>query len=99
MNNSAKQIDTLQVNPKLKAKAETVFKKIGLSSSEAVNAFFAKVINTNGIPFALTATTIDEETIDKKLKEAEDEIRAGIEPLELFAVLKNFEKELGQYAK
>ena len=35
----------------LKLKAEKIFKKLGLSPSEAIRMFYAQVVNHKGIPF------------------------------------------------
>ena len=37
----------------LKNKAEIVLHKLGISSSEAINMFFAKILTEGGIPFEL----------------------------------------------
>jgi DNA-damage-inducible protein J len=42
-----------RVEPKLKRDAEAVFKKIGLTSSEAITLFLAHVKLTQGLPFPL----------------------------------------------
>jgi len=40
-----------RVEPKVKEKASTIFKRIGLSTSDAVNIFLHGVVINNGIPF------------------------------------------------
>lgn len=40
-----------RIQPKLKREAEGVFRKVGLSPSEAVNVFYRQVVLRNGIPF------------------------------------------------
>jgi DNA-damage-inducible protein J len=42
-----------RVEPKLKRDAETVLKKIGLTSSEAITLFLTQVKLTKGLPFPL----------------------------------------------
>jgi DNA-damage-inducible protein J len=42
-----------RVEPALKRDAEAVLKKIGLTSSEAINLFLAQVKLTKGLPFPL----------------------------------------------
>lgn len=45
----------------LKQSAEAIFKQLGISTSQAINMFLAKVKSENGIPFELkipNATTI-----------------------------------------
>ena len=45
--------DTVQVRvtPELKKQAETVFKAIGLKTSEAIRLFLQQAVNTGGLPF------------------------------------------------
>ena len=45
----------------LKNKAEIVLHKLGISSSEAINMFFAKILTEGGIPFELK---LPKETMD-----------------------------------
>ena len=42
-----------RVEPKVKEKANSIFKRIGLSTSDAVNMFLHNVVIHNGIPFDL----------------------------------------------
>lgn len=42
---------TARVEPNVKARATTILKKIGLSSSEAINLFLNQVILHKGMPF------------------------------------------------
>src|SRR3989304_7295618 len=42
-----------RTEPKLKADAERVFRKLGISSSEAINLFYAQVRLHKGLPFAV----------------------------------------------
>ena len=42
-----------RVEPELKRGAEAVFKKMGITSSEAINLFLAQVKLTKGLPFPL----------------------------------------------
>ena len=45
--------DTVQVRvtPKLKKQAESVFKSIGLKTSEAIRLFLQQSVNSGGLPF------------------------------------------------
>lgn len=45
--------DTVQVRvtPKLKKQAESVFKSIGLKTSEAIRLFLQQAVNSGGLPF------------------------------------------------
>lgn len=40
-----------RIEPKLKAKAETILRKVGLTSAEAVRLFYMQVCLNNGLPF------------------------------------------------
>ena len=40
-----------RVEPKLKSDAETIFERLGLSASEAINMFYAQVKLRRGLPF------------------------------------------------
>jgi DNA-damage-inducible protein J len=55
-----------RTEPKLKEDAERVFRKLGISSSEAINLFYSQVRLRNGFPFSVeipNATT--RETFEK----------------------------------
>lgn len=43
----------IRIEPKTKTKTEAIFKKLGISPSEAVNIFYNMVQLHNGIPFEL----------------------------------------------
>ena len=42
-----------RIEPSIKKKAETVLSKIGISSSEAINVFYRRIVSDKGIPFSL----------------------------------------------
>lgn len=42
-----------RTDPKTKSKAETIFKKVGLTASDAINLFYKQVALTKGIPFEI----------------------------------------------
>ena len=42
-----------RIEPHVKKRAESVLHKIGISPSEAINVFYRKVAQDDGIPFAL----------------------------------------------
>jgi DNA-damage-inducible protein J len=42
---------TVRLDPQVKQNAETVLKKLGLTTSQAVTLFFTQVSLNNGIPF------------------------------------------------
>jgi DNA-damage-inducible protein J len=57
--------DTLQVrvSSDLKAQADIVFSSIGLKTSQAVRLFLQQSVNSNGLPFQLSAKTPNAETL------------------------------------
>ena len=42
-----------RVDDSLKFDAETIFKEIGLTTSQAINIFLKKIVSEHGIPFEL----------------------------------------------
>ncbi|GAX61933.1 toxin-antitoxin system, antitoxin component [Candidatus Scalindua japonica] len=40
-----------RINPSLKKEVETLFEKLGLSTTEAINLFYKQVKLRNGLPF------------------------------------------------
>ena len=42
-----------RIEPSLKDEVETIFKKLGLSTSEAINLFYTQVKLRRGIPFEI----------------------------------------------
>jgi DNA-damage-inducible protein J len=103
---SVKKLDTVKVNHKLKTEAEIVLNELGLTTDAAINVFFKQIIKTNGIPFKITnppktqATKEYEKYVDAKLKEAEDEIAAGILPIDGKKAFEELRRELEvRYAK
>ena len=63
------QTFTIQIDSTLKQNAETVFKQLGLSVSQAINLFFQQVHTYQSLPFESIETP--NETTIKALKEAE----------------------------
>jgi DNA-damage-inducible protein J len=57
-----------RVEPKLKKKAESVFKRLGLTSTDAIRLFYTQVELNNGLPFEVKIP--NEETLEA-LKEAD----------------------------
>ncbi|MBT5471498.1 MAG: type II toxin-antitoxin system RelB/DinJ family antitoxin [Nitrospina sp.] len=66
--------DTVQVRvtPELKEKAESVFKSIGLKTSEAIRLFLQQSVNSGGLPFQPMAKQPNAET-----REAMKELEKG----------------------
>ena len=67
---------TARVDENVKKEAETLFKKIGLNMSTAMNLFLKKCILEQGIPFELKVP--NKETL-KAMQETEDILSGKIE--------------------
>jgi DNA-damage-inducible protein J len=69
---------TVRLDPQVKKNAETVLKALGLTTSQAINLFFAQVSLNKGIPFDLhipnpeTAKAIEEGLAGRDLIRASD---------------------------
>lgn len=50
-----------RIDPTLKHDAENILHQLGLSTSQAINAFYAQIVHVRGIPFELKLP--NEETI------------------------------------
>ena len=67
-----------RIEPDLKDKAEEVFRKLGLTSTQAITLFYKQVELRNGLPFdvviphATTLRTFDETDAGKNLVVCED---------------------------
>lgn len=57
-----------RIEPELKADVETLFKKIGLSTTEAINLFYRQVKLRNGLPFNVV---IPNKTTEKVFKDTD----------------------------
>lgn len=49
-----------RIDVDVKQKAEEILEEIGISSSQAINMFFRRVVQKRGIPFMLTLEASDE---------------------------------------
>jgi DNA-damage-inducible protein J len=67
------------INPKLKAEAEIIFEKLGLSISEAITLFYQQVKLAKGLPFEIrvpnktTRKTFEETDGGKGIVRCKDE--------------------------
>ena len=67
-----------RIEPDLKDKAEQVFRKLGLTSTQAITLFYKQVELRNGLPFEIvipnktTLRTFDETDAGKNLVVCED---------------------------
>lgn len=57
-----------RIEPALKAKAETILEKVGLTSAEAVRLFYKQICLHNGLPFDIK---IPNKTTLKAMQEAD----------------------------
>ncbi len=58
--------------PELKEKAEHIFKRLGLTSTDAINLFYAQVTLHNGMPFAVKIPNKTTITTFEKTDRGED---------------------------
>ncbi|MCL2152573.1 MAG: type II toxin-antitoxin system RelB/DinJ family antitoxin [Oscillospiraceae bacterium] len=75
---------TIRVDPDIKTDAETLFSKLGISMSGAVNLFFRQAIRLQSIPFEIKAKTPEEEYNDyftpdvvKNILESAEQFKRG----------------------
>ena len=59
-----------RIEPNLKNDVEDLFKKLGLSTTEAINLFYRQVKMRNGLPFSVI---IPNETTEKVFKDSDAE--------------------------
>ena len=59
-----------RIEPEIKDNAETLFKAMGLTTTDAIKLFLTQVILTGGIPFPIRVNYPNDETI-RALMEAE----------------------------
>ncbi|MCG8030528.1 MAG: type II toxin-antitoxin system RelB/DinJ family antitoxin [Candidatus Thiodiazotropha taylori] len=70
---SKSEVVRARIEPELKARAEAVFRKLGLNTTQAITLFYKQVELHNGIPFELsipnkvTAKTIEDAEAGKGL--------------------------------
>jgi DNA-damage-inducible protein J len=68
----------VRIEPEIKAQAESLYKSMGVSLTDAINMFLYKSIDTNGLPFDLHRAIPNAETVDAML-EADDIISGKVE--------------------
>lgn len=66
----------IRINPQIKAEAEAVYSRYGLSLDAAINIFLHQSLNVGGLPFDLRPSQPNAETI-AAMEEAERIIRSG----------------------
>ena len=81
----------VRVEPELKGEAERIFKKLGISFSEAISMFLSQVTLKKGIPFEVKIP--NKETI-----KAMEEMKKGIN-VKSFSSIKDFLAEYDDYAE
>ena len=68
---------TVRIDEKLKADAESVLSKLGLTASDAIRIFFSQIRNTKGIPFELKLYDEPSAETVAAIKQAEKDLKAG----------------------
>ncbi len=63
-----------RIEPSVKRKAESVMRKIGISPSEAINVFYQRVANEQGIPFSLNIPNAKTRKAIKDIKEGKGRV-------------------------
>ena len=71
-------IINVRIDPDIKAKAENLYKSMGVSLTDAINMFLYKSLETNGLPFKLCREIPNAETI-AAMKESDDIINGRIQ--------------------
>ena len=56
-----------RIDPALKHDAEEILHKLGLNTSQAINAFYAQIVHVRGIPFELKLPNEDTLSAMKEL--------------------------------
>ncbi|MCM1365194.1 MAG: type II toxin-antitoxin system RelB/DinJ family antitoxin [Faecalibacterium sp.] len=52
----------MRINPEIKAAVEDIFAKCGLTLTDAINVFLQQSINTQSLPFTVTASITESNT-------------------------------------
>lgn len=71
---------SMRVNPQIKAQAESIYRSLGITLTEAINIFLHKSILEGGLPFDVRQPRYNSET-EAAMREARD-ILAGKVPAE-----------------
>jgi len=88
---------TIRIDDEIKREAETLFDKLGLTISGAVNVFFRQAIREQAIPFQVKAVSRYEEYFNphnmKILEESIAQAKAGQKVIKTLAELEAMENE------
>jgi addiction module RelB/DinJ family antitoxin len=60
-----------------KNRAEKIFRRYGLTPAQAINVFYAKVSETNGLPFDLRPSETDDLLADPEFRTYLGRLKAG----------------------
>ncbi len=60
-----------RIEPKVKSQAERVLRTLGISSSEAINVFYRKIVAEQGIPFSLHVPNVESVRAIKSARKGE----------------------------
>ena len=63
----------MRIEPEIKASADSILSRLGLSTSEAINIFLNQVILNDGLPFEVKIPALNETTL-QAMHEAESDI-------------------------
>lgn len=83
---SAPKTDSFRfrINPEIRAQAEQVYEKCGLSLTDAINVFIQQSLNAGGFPFAVSednAALLKKKALSRLMKDLEEGKRSG-EPID-----------------
>ena len=70
-----------RIDTNLKASAEAVFSRLGISSTEAIRMFYAQVSLRNGIPFEVSIPNKETIKAMKEIKEGKGQHCSSVENL------------------
>ena len=63
---------TIRIDEELKRDAETLFNRIGLNLSSAINVFFRQAVGAQAIPFELRVYNDYETKIEESIRQADE---------------------------
>ena len=77
-----------RIEPHLKKRGDRVLKKVGLTPSQAINAFYAQIVLHDGIPFELKIPNTDTLAAIEELEQDKGKTYANFQ-----ALMKDIEKK------
>lgn len=70
MSTTASAMIHARIDPKLKQEAESILKRLGITSAEAIRMYYAQIANKKAIPFRLD---LEEGDLEENYTKVEDE--------------------------